>query len=410
MAPTKWLTKESNLLLGEYTSEAVRCVLRSEVPGYQRKAGNMIAAEYCLKFSEPFDDETEAEFDLRKASMKSDQGRENLERGKAETPEDCEQRIAEQQRIYNWVKNRSEKRQARPPALIKPERRARRITGWDIFKRERGSQKTVDDAGGIKAWTAAIHTEYHSMDPDKRGEYDTRAEQEQKERDKAAELGDGSANLSEEERRELERIRIKHVARIDATVAGTLKNWLKLTGMVSITLFGCVDQYGELHAGIKCAGVDKDGRTFEQRLIIERNLFRDRLCNYFEEFVFDCYEDDNSHSGAERKVRWDAPIGSTASTARSSKAGVGTKTDTNVSAKTDMSASAKTDTDASVTSETSTSVTSDTSASATSDTDTAPAVPRTPAKAVASSPVSSEATPKPPAVTKSRTKDASAKL
>ncbi|EMD30482.1 hypothetical protein CERSUDRAFT_78790, partial [Gelatoporia subvermispora B] len=97
--------------------------------------------------------------------------------------------------------------------------------------------------------------------------------------------------------------------RIDGTVEETLKSWHKMVGMVSLILFGCVDQYGELVAGIKCAGTDKNGDTFERRLILERGLFRDRLCNFFENFMFDCYD------GQERKVKWGATFGSAPSSA-----------------------------------------------------------------------------------------------
>ncbi|OCH89246.1 hypothetical protein OBBRIDRAFT_835946 [Obba rivulosa] len=300
MGQTKWLTKELNLLEDEYTSEAVRAELRSGHPGALRKASNMIAAKYVLKYSKPFKAETTEELNLRKASRKSGAGRANVKPSSEETPEECIARLdGVADRIYNWVKNHSEKRQARPPAVGKGKankvKRACCLTGWDLFKRER----TWDE-----------------LRQDQRDEFNTRANDEQQERDQIEEQEETLGKvLTEEEKHDLEKARVKHVERIDLTVEGTLSHWLKLTGMVSLTLFGYMDQYGELHAGIKCAGVDKDGRTFERRLIMERGLFRDRLCNYFEEFMFDCFEELDPVDGVGRKVIWDMAISERVSTA-----------------------------------------------------------------------------------------------
>lgn len=93
MGETKWLTRELNLLEDEYTSEAVRAELRSGHPGALRKASNMIAAEYVLKYSKPFKAETAEELNLRKASRKSAAGRANVKASREETPEECIARL-----------------------------------------------------------------------------------------------------------------------------------------------------------------------------------------------------------------------------------------------------------------------------------------------------------------------------
>ncbi|EMD30748.1 hypothetical protein CERSUDRAFT_101023 [Gelatoporia subvermispora B] len=214
----------------------------------------MIAAEYVLKFSYPFEEETDAELEMRKASKKSGPGRAHVHRSMAETEKDCQDRInGIADCIYNWVRNRSDRRVARPPVPVKggKAKRARRVTAWDIFKCERASQKHLEDAGGIQAWTAGAHAAFQNLTTVQRGAYDTRAYEEQMAREReATQAVKPSKELTEEEKKEKEKTFARHVMCIDGTVEETLKSWHKMVGMVSLILFGCVDQYGELVAGI----------------------------------------------------------------------------------------------------------------------------------------------------------------
>ncbi|OCH83971.1 hypothetical protein OBBRIDRAFT_840063 [Obba rivulosa] len=312
MGKTKWLPKETELLEQEYASPEIQALLAKRDRGAMRLAANIMSAKYMALFGTIRAAETDAEFEFRRSLRKSRSGRANTEQMRGETEEECRNRLSEiPDRVYGWLKYQSDHRLSRsPPSLTDSSGLQARhlLSGWDIYKRERGSvtSSAEDEAlpGRIQEWTAKVRAEYDALDVNAKAELDRKAAEEN---DRLTHSEAPSSEDTMEALRQKEAERVKNVRRFDAQVENVIEKWHTKTGFVTMCITGGVTQHGKLQAYIKCSGRDKCGRTFDEKLIEIGDLTRERLCNYFEHFMLDCFEkptNDSTQSADTTRIAW----------------------------------------------------------------------------------------------------------
>ncbi|EMD36312.1 hypothetical protein CERSUDRAFT_74323 [Gelatoporia subvermispora B] len=290
MGETKWLPNESDLLDREYASHEVQSILATGEIGSLRKAANFIAMKYEKVLGKLRPAETEADFVVRKASFKSRTTRAKMTILPAETPEEYATRMKGiATRIYTWVKYQSDGRVSRAPPSLEdaPVQHVHRLTGWDVYKRERGSVLTAEGItvtpGAIQEWTALARAEFEALSQDIKVGWKKKADEENGANEERQEAKNTiSLEAPDEEtiaKRDTECIKLED------QINNVLQKVNVRTGYVSFSITGGINQNGRLRAFI-----DKYGRDFEQKLEGLGERILERLCNLFEAFMIDCFE------------------------------------------------------------------------------------------------------------------------
>ncbi|EMD32485.1 hypothetical protein CERSUDRAFT_77486 [Gelatoporia subvermispora B] len=204
----------SRLLAREYASATIQKMIEPpRARGSLRKAADLITMVYAEKLSEPRLAETEAEFGLRRAFYKSRVTRAKLTPLGPETEAECKQRLHNiSDRIYTWVKYQSEERLSRPPPSLEDESapRQRRLTAWDMYKRERGHlEGDFVHQSGVEMWTSLVREEFQGLDPESLAYWESKAEEAYVPKKAGSEGSGGTPEESEKDAIDVEAERIK---------------------------------------------------------------------------------------------------------------------------------------------------------------------------------------------------------
>ncbi|OCH84276.1 hypothetical protein OBBRIDRAFT_839836 [Obba rivulosa] len=227
MGETHWLPQEHDLLEKEWASKLILGLLEAQEYGYLRKISNVLTAKYQEAFNQPFTPETKAEFEKRKARLST-------------------RPAQDKQRIYNWVKRKNQQMLGLDKL---DDSCGRRLTGWDLYKRERGSFTLADGTTvppkAIHQWTTLVRGEWDGLNEDQKGEWEHKAD----DTNTAEEAkSTSSVPVDEEELAKREIERIKYLRRLEQEVEVLFTKVNVLTGYVSFSLVGGINQQGQMRA------------------------------------------------------------------------------------------------------------------------------------------------------------------
>ncbi|OBZ69378.1 hypothetical protein A0H81_10633 [Grifola frondosa] len=264
MGARRWRHDELVFLTEFCIHEGTRKLLNSKSGGLWASCQHM-AGEYLARFSDPFEEESEEDFELQVRSL-SERQRKCKVKFPTETESECKARtdgIVEA--IENWMKHQNHrKKQEAQKASILPltiPAKAQSATAFSMFKHDHPDKPAVEVIemdgvwkGNIGRWQQKAKEVFYNLPEDELTALEKRAE------------AINTANAQELSNLTLEAIRARHAAILPGVVTKMAKDWQTQTGWVGLYITGGVDQFEQLAARSIPIGVDTHGENFEEYL------------------------------------------------------------------------------------------------------------------------------------------------
>ncbi|PCH40512.1 hypothetical protein WOLCODRAFT_150564 [Wolfiporia cocos MD-104 SS10] len=298
MGGNTWRASELLFLKAQWTSNTVRKIYRKTAS--LKSCSNFIYDKFLEEFGkEPYEEETDAEFQARLALVKSAATQEMQTKWPAETREMCEMRLKRlSDRIYGFVRHRSPNkgkgkgRKIGEGMALFAERRD--VSAWDVWRKHKGVQKkaereysrevsdhaeegTSEVLGGAQ-WTKAAMEEYATLSHEEKARLQEEADRANKERREVEFNGNN------------EFIRAEKVRNLGEILGKLAKQIEEELGWVVLFMAGGVDEMGNVSDLIHTTAKQSNGKDFITHLAEQLQISPPRLGNEWFNFIEDIYD------------------------------------------------------------------------------------------------------------------------